>query len=379
MAKRLTIECCHKIAKERNGSCLSVKYVNSITKYEWRCKYGHVWNARYSDVARNGWCPECAGKQKKTIEDCHHLAMTHHGKCLDSEYINNKVKMKWRCNEGHVFMSSYGHVRRGIWCPECAGNKKRTITDLHNLARPRGGICLSLSYVNANAKYRWRCKNGHTWRARYCNVRRGTWCVECVGLSRKTIGDCHRLANEKNGDFLSEEYVNSSTKYKWKCESGHVFEAKYNAVQQDHWCFKCFPERARKTSLKNYGVEYPQQNKEVALRAAKSMNNSYTLSHWKTGEELVCIGSYEVRVVEYFNEKRINFRWQPEVFKTAIKTPTDRFSTYTPDCYLPDQDLWIEIKGYFRKDAKEKWDWFHKEYPNSELWDKKKLKEMKIL
>jgi len=40
---------------------------------------------------------------------------------------------------------------------------------------------------------------------------------------------------------------------------------------------------------------------------------------------------------------------------------------------------WIEIKGYFRKDAKKKWNWFHKEYPNSELWDKNKLKEMGLL
>ena len=52
---------------------------------------------------------------------------------------------------------------------------------------------------------------------------------------------------------------------------------------------------------------------------------------------------------------------------------------YICDCYLPERDLYIEIKGYFRKDAKEKWDWFHKEYPNSELWDKKKLKELGIL
>ena len=53
--------------------------------------------------------------------------------------------------------------------------------------------------------------------------------------------------------------------------------------------------------------------------------------------------------------------------------------TYRPDLYLPDSDVWIEIKGYFRKDAKIKWDWFHKEHPNSELWNEEKLKEMKIL
>jgi hypothetical protein len=32
-----------------------------------------------------------------------------------------------------------------------------------------------------------------------------------------------------------------------------------------------------------------------------------------------------------------------------------------------------------REDAKEKWEWFHSNYPNSELWNESKLKEMKIL
>jgi len=39
----------------------------------------------------------------------------------------------------------------------------------------------------------------------------------------------------------------------------------------------------------------------------------------------------------------------------------------------------LKLSGYFRKDAKEKWNWFHKTYPNSELWDKEKLKEKRIL
>jgi len=32
-----------------------------------------------------------------------------------------------------------------------------------------------------------------------------------------------------------------------------------------------------------------------------------------------------------------------------------------------------------RKDAQEKWDWFHGLYSNSELWQQKKLKEMGVL
>lgn len=39
----------------------------------------------------------------------------------------------------------------------------------------------------------------------------------------------------------------------------------------------------------------------------------------------------------------------------------------------------MQIKGFFRGQAQEKCNWFHKKYPNSELWNKEKLKEMGIL
>ena len=53
--------------------------------------------------------------------------------------------------------------------------------------------------------------------------------------------------------------------------------------------------------------------------------------------------------------------------------------TYRPDLYLIDQDLWVEIKGYWRTDAKHKWDLFIKLRPNSKIWDKNKLKSMGII
>ena len=69
---------------------------------------------------------------------------------------------------------------------------------------------------------------------------------------------------------------------------------------------------------------------------------------------------------------KIDFDWQ-----IKFKMPNEK--TYFIDCYLKDSDTYIEIKGYFRKDAEEKWNWFHKEYPNSELWNQKKLEELGIL
>jgi len=52
---------------------------------------------------------------------------------------------------------------------------------------------------------------------------------------------------------------------------------------------------------------------------------------------------------------------------------------YYVDLYLPEKNIFIEIKGYMREKNKVKWEWFHQEYPNSELWNQEKLKEMGVI
>ena len=143
--------------------------------------------------------------------------------------------------------------------------------------------------------------------------------------------------------------------------------------KENCFCSKEVQEKRKKTWLDRYGVANPQQNREVSLKTAKSANNVHVIYHWKSGECMACIGSYEKAVVEYFNKNKVEFYWQPVTFTM----PNNK--TYRPDLLLVNESKWIEIKGYFWGDAKNKWDWFHKEYPNSELWDKNKLKELQIL
>jgi hypothetical protein len=115
------------------------------------------------------------------------------------------------------------------------------------------------------------------------------------------------------------------------------------------------------------------------LKGAKKLGHTYIKFHWKTGEELVCKGTWESKTVDFLNNRRINFKWQPKAFKTDIMTNCGNISTYHPDLYLEDEDKWVEIKGWMRPLAKPKWDWFKTQFPTAELWDKKKLKEMNIL
>jgi len=131
--------------------------------------------------------------------------------------------------------------------------------------------------------------------------------------------------------------------------------------------------KVKNTNIEKYGFEFAAQNSEIALKSARSSNHITDIPHWKTGELIPCHASYEVKTVQYFNKNQIDFKAQSRVFKM----PNGK--TYRPDFYLLQENKWIEVKGYMRKDAQEKWDWFHETYPNSELWDKTKLKSLGIL
>jgi hypothetical protein len=160
-----------------------------------------------------------------------------------------------------------------------------------------------------------------------------------------------------------------------QCECGNKITVQQTNLSSGHVrsCGCSSQDFGKQTCLDKYGVDHPSKDITIAMKMAKGQNNSYTLKHWKTGEKIVCVASYEKRVVEYLNKNKINFRWQSRIFKM----PNGK--TYRPDLYIFSTKKWIEIKGYFRKDAKKKWDWFHKEKPNSELWNKAKLKEMRII
>jgi len=137
-------------------------------------------------------------------------------------------------------------------------------------------------------------------------------------------------------------------------------------------------EKMKLTCLANFGVDHPQKSKEISLQTARTQNKITDIPYWKDGSLIPCQASYEIKSVERWNQEREEFVWQI-IFQIPKDEPIIGGKTYRIDAYLPNKDLYIEIKGYFRGDAKLKWDWFHKTYPNSELWDEQKLIELGII
>ena len=123
---------------------------------------------------------------KLTIEQMQVLAEARGGSCLSTVYVNGSTKLRWRCAEGHEWDAMPGNLRnRGSWCPKCAGLATLTLDEMQRIAKDRGGVCLSTTYVNRKAKLRWRCSEGHEWEANANSVKgNGSWCRACFFSSR---------------------------------------------------------------------------------------------------------------------------------------------------------------------------------------------------
>ena len=132
-------------------------------------------------------------------------------------------------------------------------------------------------------------------------------------------------------------------------------------------------EKSRQTCQAKYGCDYPSQNPDIALKVAKSQKNSGSAIHWKTGKEVVWTASYEKFFIEALNISKIDFEKDIPFYNEK-----DNY-VYFVDFYLPEYDIYIELKGREYEKGMKKFAWFHEEYPNSVMWKKKDLKELGIL
>ena len=260
--KRKTIKDMRKLAAKRGGKCLSTIYISMNTKLKWECAKGHVFEAAPAHVKgtknkKGSWCSECSGTKKLTIEDMHTFAAEKGGKCLSTEYINARTKLKWECAKGHVFES----LPKRSWCAECAGTKKLTIEDMQKLAAERGGKCLSTKYINSRSKLKWECADGHVWETNQEAIQQGNWCIYC-----------HFFLSEELCRTTFEQLFGSKFK---KIRPDWLISPKGHRMELDGYCANL-----------NIAFEYNGEQHYREISFGKGMNAEATLKKQKTHDLL---------------------------------------------------------------------------------------------
>ncbi len=236
MPPKLTIEEMQTLAANKGGKCLSTEYFGLKIKLEWQCALGHNWVTTPDNIKNGYWCSICANNIKLTIKCVNDLALKTNLILLSTEYKNCMTKMQWKCKNGHIFEQNVNYIKNGGGCAQCYGKIKLNIEVCRAVAKKNEGKCLSNIYINTKTKMTWQCKNGHIWQAIFGPINKGTWCFE---YTKSTLEEMHLLAKENKGKCLSNKYINNKNKLLWECDKNHQWLAAPANIKVGCWCQIC--------------------------------------------------------------------------------------------------------------------------------------------
>lgn len=197
-------------------------------------------------------------------------------------------------------------------------------------------------------------------------------CIDCQltfsdTSKRKLVDRCKDCVNKKmvesrkqNGTYIRSKEQNEklSATLKKKYESGwnpntEEHCKKLSASMKRRWSDGSMAEKTKETSLQKFGVLHHTQRAEYIKMVAK-------FSFAKRGfrEDLGCYfrSSWEANFARYLNFIQKIWLYEPKQFVLS------NGRTYTPDFFVPNENVYYEIKGAWVGKAKEKTELVIKEH-----------------
>ena len=152
----------------------------------------------------------------------------------------SKEKVGWKCELGHIWVTSVQPRKQGSGCPYCAGQKPIVgLNDLSTthpeLAAQADGWDPATAKAGTNKKMKWRCQRGHNWDASVSSrARLGSGCPICsnqkVLSGFNDLATTHpELAVQADGWDPRSVIAGTNKKLLWRCSLGHNFTMNGNA------------------------------------------------------------------------------------------------------------------------------------------------------
>ena len=173
-------------------------------KVWWRCKKGHSWKTAVMNRAYGTGCPYCSRKRLSVGEnDVRTLrpelviqwdfekndALT-----PDNVSIYANKKIWWKCEKGHSWRTKIANRTIGKGCPYCGRRKvSKGENDLATVIPEllyewdfeKNQGCEPADFrLNSTRKVWWKCKKGHSWKAKIYSRSSGSGCPYCAGRVR---------------------------------------------------------------------------------------------------------------------------------------------------------------------------------------------------
>ncbi len=286
-----------QIAEHHSFKFLSDKYLGVLEKHDWMCPNGHIWSARPNNVMNGSGCPECSHRQlRKTVDDIRKIAKDRGFFLISRKFLGMKNKHLWKCKDGHKWMATPQNIKM-TGCPKCSGGIReeqvRFIFESllgHHFPKNRtvlkglelDGYCEELEIAfeyNGEQHYKNHYLNQNNVHKIREHDRKKTILCSNLGITKIDIpytkNDCleefissnmkklgfdfsghvdwskfigkpaklnnlKRIASIRKGELISDQYLGSHEKHKWKCSKCSLrWEATAKDVLSGSWCPRC--------------------------------------------------------------------------------------------------------------------------------------------
>lgn len=164
---------------------------------------------------------------------------------LETEYVNNRTKMKYICDNGHENYMRFNSFKKGNRCPNCVYIKtaercRLSFDFIKNEFEKRNFILLEDKYINSRTKMKYKCDKGHENYTTYGNFSNNRKCPDCSNLKKHTFKFVKNEFEKIGYNLLETEYINANTKMKYICDKGHKNEIRFNNLRRGNRCRKCW-------------------------------------------------------------------------------------------------------------------------------------------
>ena len=213
------------------------------------------------------------------------------------DYQTNKIKIKHKCKNGHVYYQTPSHHLKGQSCPYCKNTKqKKTPKQYIQKCKDKGYDLPIEDYINNYTKIKHKCDKGHIYKQVPKFHLRGDGCPYCNGGINKTSKQYIQECKDKEYDLPIEDYKNATTKIKHKCNKGHIYNQRPYHHLEGYGCPICNEskgERYIRNYLNKNNIKYESQKTFSNLKDRTYLSYDFYLPEYNMLIEYQGIQHYE--------------------------------------------------------------------------------------
>lgn len=339
----------------------------------------HQWMARPHNLLQGSGCPECVHRAKSHDKFVHELQEKNENIVVIGKYINNKTKIKCKCNIcGFIWDTLPNNLlkkTRPTGCPNCWKNRNgKSHNDfVKEMSLINPNIKIIGDYINSTTKISCECKIcGNIWDVAPHSLISGKGCpICCIQKIKDMKTKTHQtfldeIQNINPNVKILSKYSGNKNKVKCQCKlDNHIWYATPDNLLHGYGCPCCGKKSTSEKRMKpeykfieEMNIKHPDidvlgkycgRTHKILFHCKICDNKWYSapsclLTKYSGCPKCSCSKGEKI-ISDYLNKNNI-YNIQYKTFDGLIGVGNGNLSY---DFYLPDYNLLIEYQGMQHK------------------------------